>query len=309
MTTLLPTLNDRIDRASILASILETGCPRPGVTLVAVMELNSGDIVNVRHLATPDPLPSEACDVPSELARLMSPTLRSLADEIVPAPAPGDGFVPRHELVTVVCREGEATISATEEQFFWGWRYSNHLSPALHGDVYVITPTGWAGLLSGSGNLPALVQDPPDADVDLIAFPELAERAFLLNEPAVREAASLLAATALAEMPPHRNECLLCYVSRLLHVLGCDRSLRIAERFREVNAPRATAMARRLKQIGATCDCQIEAVHGIRSSVIEYEDTLAEQFPDAPRLETALRFGCYGVRKGSTQPCLGWMRR
>lgn len=150
---------------------------------------------------------------------------------------------------------------------------------------------------------------PTPADVDVTAFPELAERAFLLNDPAVREAASVLAATALAEMPPHPNECLLCYVSRLLHVLGCDKTLRIAERFRGVNAPRATAMERRLKQIGAPCDCQVEAVHGIRSSVITYEDTLAEQFPDAPQSDTASRFGCYGVRKGSTQPCLGWMRR
>ncbi len=55
------------------------------------------------------------------------------------------------DLLTVQSR------SPTESQYFFGWRYSNHLTAAFDGDVFVVTPTGWANLLGDwGGTSPAL---------------------------------------------------------------------------------------------------------------------------------------------------------
>ena len=59
--------------------------------------------------------------------------------------------------------------------------------------------------------------------------------------------------TALTE--PHERECLLCYVHRMLEY-GCT-GLRWAVRYRDLRAPRATAMERRLGEKGGYCDCEI----------------------------------------------------
>ena len=59
--------------------------------------------------------------------------------------------------------------------------------------------------------------------------------------------------TALTE--PHEGECLLCYVHRMLEY-GCT-GLRWAVRYRDMRAPRATALERRLGEKGGYCDCEI----------------------------------------------------
>jgi hypothetical protein len=56
-------------------------------------------------------------------------------------------------------------------------------------------------------------------------------------------------------MKPRRAECLHCYVYRMLE-FGC-RGLRWAVRYRDMSAPRATALHRRLMSKGAGCDCEI----------------------------------------------------
>ena len=59
--------------------------------------------------------------------------------------------------------------------------------------------------------------------------------------------------TALTD--PHDGECLLCYVHRMLEY-GCT-GLRWAVRYRDLRAPRATALERRLGRRGGYCDCEI----------------------------------------------------
>lgn len=307
MTLVLPTLSQRDDVEDVLSEILRLGRPRPGTTLVAVIELATGTVRHIDHLLTPEPLPDDACDLGSELASLMSPTLCGLAQAAVPPRPWQEGFgwaVPDQELITVVCREGEPFPSPVEEQFFWGWRYSNHLTAAFHGDVYVVTPTGWAGLLGGEGEWPALPPLVEGPDIDLVQFPELAERRALLVDPIVREAAAILAETTLTEAVPERGECVICYGWRLMTMLGCDRTLRIAQRFRDVAAPRAKKLEATWARRGVTCDCQLLEAHGIPRHIVEEEYAAREADPDRPITASP---PCLGVRKGSAQPCATWV--
>ena len=52
-----------------------------------------------------------------------------------------------HLLVTVVCREGRVVDTMAEHRWLSAWRYSNHLTSAIQGDVYVVTPHGWTGVM------------------------------------------------------------------------------------------------------------------------------------------------------------------
>lgn len=307
MTLVLPTLHERDDVADVLSEILRIGRPRPGTTLVAVIDLATGAVIHIDHLLTPEPLPDDACDVSGELSTLMSPTLCALAQASVPEREWEEGFgwsVPAHELITVVCREGDPVPSPVEEQFFWGWRYSNHLTAAFHGDVYVVTPTGWAGLLGGEGVWPVLPWGSDGVAADLVEFPELAERRALLVDPVVREAAAILAEASLAEVVPEHGECIICYGWRLMTMLGCDRTLRIAQRFRDVAAPRATTLEARWARRGVTCDCQLLEAHGIPAHIVEEEFAARDADPDRPITASP---PCWGVRKGSAQPCGTWV--
>jgi hypothetical protein len=47
-----------------------------------------------------------------------------------------------HLLITVVCRQGRVIDTITEHRWLHAWRYSNHLTRAVDGDVYVVTPYG-----------------------------------------------------------------------------------------------------------------------------------------------------------------------
>ena len=80
-----------------------------------------------------------------------SSRLRDVALELVPE-STGAGARPgrspvTHLLVTVVCREGRVIDTIAEHRWFGAWRYSNHLTSAVDGDVYVVTPHGWTGVM------------------------------------------------------------------------------------------------------------------------------------------------------------------
>jgi hypothetical protein len=64
-------------------------------------------------------------------------------------------------LVTVVCRSGRVVPTAPDYFWLWAWRYSNHLSNAYDGDVYLVTEHGWTGCMDErAGFEPALRQRP-----------------------------------------------------------------------------------------------------------------------------------------------------
>jgi uncharacterized protein DUF2695 len=97
----------------------------------------------------------------------------------------------------------------------------------------------------------------------------------------------------------HPGECLYCYVARMLDDFGCDNQLRWAMRFRDLTAPRATALESRLCDVGGYCDCEIflnvvvwaSPAGGCAEYVRDKELTM-----------------CAGVRRGSTQGCVRWTR-
>jgi len=102
---------------------------------------------------------------------------------------------------------------------------------------------------------------------------------------------------------PEEGECLFCYVFRMLTVHGCNNRLRWAARWRDLRAPRATALERRLGSRGGYCDCEIFMNGWTASPAITTWDpeTEDEIWPDPmPK--------CQGVRPRSSQPCSHWQR-
>ena len=100
---------------------------------------------------------------------------------------------------------------------------------------------------------------------------------------------------------PTKGECLFCYVYRMLNSHGCNGKLRWTARWRDLRAPRATALERRLGSRGGYCDCEIfmngwTASRAITTYDFETDD---EVWPNPMP-------SCPGVRPWSTQPCLLW---
>jgi hypothetical protein len=90
---------------------------------------------------------------------------------------------------------------------------------------------------------------------------------------------------------PYESECLCCFVARQLDEFGCTGSHRHAVRYRDVMAPRATALVERLRRVGACCcDCEL-FLNGYELRGV------GEVLPP-----------CGGVRRGSVRPCAAWVR-
>ena len=98
---------------------------------------------------------------------------------------------------------------------------------------------------------------------------------------------------------PHPGECLFCYVYRMLE-FGClpDR-LTWARRWRDLRAPRATGLEKRLGARGGFCDCEI-FLNGWQPRDLVLDENGDEAYP-------SLMPSCRGVRRGSTQPCSLWV--
>ncbi|MEP7034054.1 MAG: DUF2695 domain-containing protein [Actinomycetota bacterium] len=102
---------------------------------------------------------------------------------------------------------------------------------------------------------------------------------------------------------PDPGECLFCYVYRMSEAAGCDGTLRWALRWRNVRAPKATALERQLGACGGYCDCEIFMNGWTASPAITRLDpeTEDEVWPD-PMPE------CSGAHPGSTESCSLWLR-
>ena len=98
---------------------------------------------------------------------------------------------------------------------------------------------------------------------------------------------------------PKHGECLHCYVYRMLE-FGCT-GLRWATRYRDLKAPRATALSGRLMSKGAGCDCEIFMNSWSLRHTYQVWDPEAEEYDYPEELP-----GCQGVRAGSIQPCGLW---
>jgi len=124
-----------------------------------------------------------------------------------------------------------------------------------------------------------------------------------MNDTIDLQAERLLRRSADALTTPRAGECLCCFVVRMLDDYGCDCTLRFAKRYRDLAAPRASALERRLGQMGGFCDCEI-FLNGMRPG-----DHLCTYDEDGEGTGATVPVTCAGVRKGSTQPCRHWVRR
>jgi hypothetical protein len=100
---------------------------------------------------------------------------------------------------------------------------------------------------------------------------------------------------------PREGECLFCYVYRMLE-FGClpDR-LTWARRWRDLRAPRATSLERRLGARGGFCDCEI-FLNGWEPRDLVLDENGDYAYPP-------IMPACGGVRRGSTQPCPLWVAK
>lgn len=133
------------DPASIISEVMGRGSPRCGDVVVAMLDRGDSteaphqrllDLVRV-HQET-DPLP-DRYDA-SELLR--EHALKLAGDRPF---VDGRWMPPAHLLITVQFRSGR--VIPGPDEYFWlmAWRYSNHNSMALDGDVYLVTEHGWTG--------------------------------------------------------------------------------------------------------------------------------------------------------------------
>lgn len=53
------------------------------------------------------------------------------------------------------------------------------------------------------------------------------------------------------------DECLLCYLNRLIAKFGCDGTLRWSARWRQAQPRSMPALLRRLERQGGFCDCEV----------------------------------------------------
>ncbi|MEB4615815.1 DUF2695 domain-containing protein [Leucobacter sp. M11] len=132
------------------------------------------------------------------------------------------------------------------------------------------------------------------------------------NHPIAAEAEALVRLAAAEITRPDPHECLACFVFRQVVEFGCDGRLRFASRFRDCAAPRATAMLRRLAELGGHCDGEIFLnVYRPRWALWRLLGAL-EPEPgfdgDEPSGRTSVQEApdCLLVRTGSTQPCQLW---
>lgn len=99
---------------------------------------------------------------------------------------------------------------------------------------------------------------------------------------------------------PWPHECLACYVSRMLEH-GCN-GMKWSKAYRDLRAPRATALERKFPELGGTCDCEVMA------NVFHPNEALGEREAHGD-LDGTCAPSCLTVRLGTIRPCGLWLMR
>jgi hypothetical protein len=153
---------------------------------------------------------------------------------------------------------------------------------------------------------------------------DLTASSTFLSIPTVLPALSELQSTrkAPAMLPeflaaPRAGECLLCYAYRMMNSQGCDGTLRWAKQWRDLRAPRHTALERRLGSSGGYCDCEIFLNGWTASPVVTRTGPGSETDDDDEEDEYDVEDevwpdpmpACRGGRHKSPEPCPLWLPR
>lgn len=131
-----------------------------------------------------------------------------------------------------------------------------------------------------------------------------------MDEPLTLEDTTPVRALLEAWLAPHARECLVCFLDRSVHAFGCQGDLRLAARYRDLVAPRATALEARLGSSGGYCDCEV-LMNVFQPAWHLWTPSREEELPDGSELfveaePPAAMPPCAGVRRGSTRPCRHW---
>ncbi|MCW4465504.1 DUF2695 domain-containing protein [Glutamicibacter sp. MNS18] len=103
----------------------------------------------------------------------------------------------------------------------------------------------------------------------------------------------------MTDLPtPVDHECLICFLYRVGSDHPCKQSLRFLKHYRDLVAPRATALERKVQLLGGYCDCEV-LMNAVRPASAE----------TARLLDAGKDIVCHGVRRGSIQPCDQWLMR
>ena len=135
-----------------------------------------------------------------------------------------------------------------------------------------------------------------------------------MTEPSIdTDVETWLRGVAAELTDPLPRECLLCFVHRMLGAFGCRTTLRFATHYRDLRAPRAVALERRLGEKGGFCDCEIflngwsAAPHLWTPEVVVEHDGWTEVLEEPEPPSSMPR--CLGAGPGATRPCSLWQAR
>jgi hypothetical protein len=103
---------------------------------------------------------------------------------------------------------------------------------------------------------------------------------------------------------PGEGECLLCFLRRAVAEEGCPHTLHRALRYRDEQVPAAVGLERRLRDVGAACDCAVLARGWWPARSLWQRDVDTDELTEPEPWP-----GCAGVGSTTARPCAHWVRR
>lgn len=152
------------DPNAVLSQVIRVSEAAVGDVVVARVDIDTQLVSGTRMLRLPAP-PRRSTDPLKDERRRgrhrmrLSDLVRDAATELAPPhewrPDGRGGY--SSVFITVVCREGHVVDTEAEWRWLSAWRYANHFRDGWDGDVYVVTPHGWTGVMDRRAGLdPAL---------------------------------------------------------------------------------------------------------------------------------------------------------
>lgn len=153
------------DPSDVLGQVIRAS--RAGVGDVVVARVsNDGQVKGTRTLTVPEEPVRRRTTWDDQRTRdryrsELSKVVRAAAVELAPPHEwRADGRAGMTGVfITVVFRDGRVVDTDAEWRWLYAWRYANHFRDGFDGDVYVVTPYGWTGVMDArAGFEPAMAR-------------------------------------------------------------------------------------------------------------------------------------------------------